>query len=95
MSYDIVCFCHLRWNFVYQRPQQLMSRLAAKHRVFFVEEPVFDNQGARAYVEVDTTAENNVYVVTPHLAGDMTDRGIADELAGLLTGLFGEYHIER
>lgn len=45
LSYTIVTFSHLRWNFVYQRPQHLLSRLAASHRVFFVEEPEFDPAG--------------------------------------------------
>src|SRR5688572_9091379 len=36
----LVCFSHLRWNFVYQRPQHLMSRFVRDYRVFFVEEPV-------------------------------------------------------
>ena len=37
---DIVCFSHLRWDFVWQRPQHLLSRLSENARVFFVEEPV-------------------------------------------------------
>jgi glycosyltransferase involved in cell wall biosynthesis len=37
---DIVCLSHLRWSFVFQRPQQLMSRLAGRQRVFFAEEPI-------------------------------------------------------
>ncbi len=37
----IIAFSHLRWDFVYQRPQHLLSRLAARYRVIFVEEPVF------------------------------------------------------
>lgn len=36
----LLVLCHLRWNFVYQRPQHLMSRLAGRWRVLFVEEPV-------------------------------------------------------
>ena len=36
---DLVCFSHLRWNFVYQRPQHLMGRSARERRVFFIEEP--------------------------------------------------------
>jgi|GEM_PF-1510933 glycosyltransferase involved in cell wall biosynthesis len=36
----VVVFSHLRYDFVYQRPQQLMSRLAERHPVLFVEEPV-------------------------------------------------------
>jgi UDP-galactopyranose mutase len=43
--YSIIAFSHLRWNFVYQRPQHLLSRLAAKHPVFFVEEPELDADG--------------------------------------------------
>jgi UDP-galactopyranose mutase len=36
---DLVCLSHLRWDFIYQRPQHLMSRFARERRVFFVEEP--------------------------------------------------------
>jgi UDP-galactopyranose mutase len=45
LSYTIVAFSHLRWNFVYQRPQHLLSRLAAKRPVFFIEEPELDPEG--------------------------------------------------
>ncbi len=45
LSYTIIAFSHLRWNFVYQRPQHLLSRLAAMHPVVFVEEPEFDADG--------------------------------------------------
>src|SRR5712672_3489243 len=40
---DLICLSHLRWNFVFQRPQHLMSRFARGRRVFFVEEPVYDS----------------------------------------------------
>lgn len=36
----LIVFSHLRWNFVYQRPQHLLARLAQRCRVLFVEEPV-------------------------------------------------------
>ena len=42
---DLIVFSHLRWNFVYQRPQHLLSRLAQHRRVLFIEEPVFDAAG--------------------------------------------------
>jgi UDP-galactopyranose mutase len=45
LQYTIVAFSHLRWNFVYQRPQHLLSRLAEKHPVIFIEEPEFDSEG--------------------------------------------------
>jgi UDP-galactopyranose mutase len=44
-QYSIVVFSHLRWNFVYQRPQHLLSRLAATRPVFFIEEPELDRDG--------------------------------------------------
>ncbi len=31
---DLICFSHLRWNFVFQRPQHLMTRIARERRVF-------------------------------------------------------------
>jgi UDP-galactopyranose mutase len=43
----LIVLSHLRWDFVFQRPQQLMSRLARHYRVFFVEEPVHADGPAR------------------------------------------------
>ncbi len=37
---DIICLSHLRWDFVSQRPQHLMSRAARDRRVFYVQPPV-------------------------------------------------------
>ncbi len=39
---DLLVFSHLRWDFVWQRPQHLLTRLAKNRRVFFIEEPVHD-----------------------------------------------------
>ena len=61
---DLLCFSHLRWDFVYQRPQHLLSRCARKRRVFFVEEPVFGNGSLSLEVNEST---RNLYVVVPHL----------------------------
>ena len=36
---DLVCVSHLWWDWVWQRPQQLLSRLAGPYRVLWVEEP--------------------------------------------------------
>ncbi len=65
MTRDAVCFSHLRWNFVFQRPQHLMSRCARRHRVFFFEEPLFDAVDAAHTKAVE--AATNVRVITPHL----------------------------
>ena len=37
----LIVHCHLRWDFVWQRPQQIFSRLAAHHPIAFVEEPMW------------------------------------------------------
>lgn len=66
MNYDIICFCHLRWNFVYQRPQHLLSRLASAHRVFLIEEPLFDATGNN-YMEISRCDDTRVWVMVPHL----------------------------
>lgn len=42
----LIVHCHLRWDFVWQRPQQLFSRLAAHHAVLFVEDPVHEGDAA-------------------------------------------------
>lgn len=36
---DLICFSHLRWHFVWQRPQHLLSRASRDRRVWYVEEP--------------------------------------------------------
>jgi len=59
----IIVFSHLRWDFVYQRPQQLLSRLAQFYHVVFVEEPIFD-PGA-SHLALSTPAPN-VTVCQPH-----------------------------
>lgn len=43
--YDMVVFCHLRWEFVYQRPQHLISRMAKNFKILFVEEPISFSDG--------------------------------------------------
>src|SRR5580704_10528038 len=62
---DLICLSHLRWNFVFQRPQHLMSRFAQDRRVFFVEEPVFDAN--KPELRIATCRQSGVHVVTPHL----------------------------
>ena len=61
---DLVCFSHLRWDFVYQRPQHLLTRFARDRRVFFIEEPKFGNGSMRLEVR---ECQSGVRVVVPHL----------------------------
>jgi glycosyltransferase involved in cell wall biosynthesis len=61
---SVLCLSHLRWNFVFQRPQHLLSRCARDHDVVFFEEPVFDasEPGLAVY-----TSDQGVRVAVPHL----------------------------
>src|ERR1051325_1625681 len=74
-SADLVCFSHLRWDFVYQRPQHLLKRCARERRVFFVEEPIFDNGSMRFEVH---EREKNLKIVVPYLP-----EGLCSEVAKL------------
>lgn len=69
-EYDLICLSHLRWDFVYQRPQHLISRFTPQHRVFFVEEPVFDSDTPRLDV---TPRSGNMKVLVAHLPWGPTE----------------------
>ena len=60
----LLVFSHLRWNFVFQRPQHLLSRLANQYKIIFVEEPV--NNAHEDYLERMSPCAN-VEVLRPHL----------------------------
>ncbi len=70
---DIIVFSHLRWEFVKQRPQHLMERLAKENRVVFVEEPIAngdDGCGTAHIIDVN----DNLMVVQPRVDwGDFKD----------------------
>jgi len=61
----LLCLSHLRWSFVYQRPQHLMSRFARDFNVLFVEEPI-PTEDAKPWLEV-RPEENGVQVLIPRL----------------------------
>lgn len=64
-GYNMVVFCHLRWGFVYQRPQHLISRMAKHYKVLFVEEPIAfenDEEENEYHLEIVT---NNLHVLKP------------------------------
>jgi UDP-galactopyranose mutase len=91
----IICFSHLRWNFVFQRPQHLMSRFARTHRVFFIEEPMFDNPDAAPRSEIKTCAETGVICVTPHLSAQRSRFANEEALKDLLDRLIDQHDIVR
>ncbi len=61
----LIVFCHLRWDFVFQRPQHLMTRLAEHYDIVFVEEPVYSE--GQAYLK-KTAVAPHITVCQPHTA---------------------------
>ena len=71
---NLVCFSHLRWNFVFQRPQHLMSRFGRDKRVIYWEEPVDIGRRDTAFLQVrEAEGFPNVRVAVPHLPEGMPD----------------------
>ena len=90
---DLVCLSHLRWDFVYQRPQHLLSRFAKERRVFFVEEPTFGEDPMRLDVSV---RDCGVHVVVPRLPQALESEGALDIVQrGMIDRLFAEHAINQ
>ena len=90
MASAIIVFSHLRWDFVFQRPQHLLSRLAKHHPIVIVEEPIYDEKNACL---ATYSPAPNVLVCQPHTPVSMP--GFHDDhlphLQKLLRGLVRDY----
>ena len=88
---DLICFSHLRWNFVYQRPQHLLTRFTKNYRVFYVEEPEFtDNQTSTL---ITRQISEDLWVATPQLPHGISEKDTISLQQGLLLEMFNEYSI--
>jgi UDP-galactopyranose mutase len=89
---DILCLSHLRWSFVYQRPQHLMSRFGREGRVFFWEEPVFgETENARLEV---TTGAGGVRVARPKLPSGLDQEAVDNAQRLLLRAMLREMDVQ-
>jgi UDP-galactopyranose mutase len=89
----VLCLSHLRWAFVFQRPQHLMSRFADSLPVFFFEEPIIDVDAE--VPRLDLRKEGKVSVAVPCLPPGLDDAGTVDAQRVLLDCLIGQMGIER
>lgn len=96
---ELICFSHLRWDFVWQRPQHLLSRAARTYRVFYVEEPVFvssrgggsGQETQKAHLDISERS-GDITIVLPVLI----EGGAAEENAALLRHLIdGFFSVRR
>lgn len=91
-SADLIVFSHLRWDFVFQRPQQIMSRLARDRRVYFFEEPKFSSFGA-PYLHLSDKHIGGLKVVVPHLPVGLSEEEISSAISYLVDELIREEDI--
>ncbi len=80
---DLICFSHLRWDFVLQRPQHLMQRFARHRRVVFVEEPI-PTAHHLPYLEFHGFAGTPVTAVRARIPDRLGPEAATRALAGLL-----------
>jgi UDP-galactopyranose mutase len=85
VTQTLLVFSHLRWDFVFQRPQHLMTRLARHWRIIFIEEPVYDATGPSLEISEPTA---NVCVCRPHTP--IRSPGFHDDQIPLLRELLRE-----
>jgi glycosyltransferase involved in cell wall biosynthesis len=89
----LLCHSHLRWQFVYQRPQHLLSRAAQDYDVYFVEEPIFEASGSPRLVI--TRDPSNVTVVLPVLRAGCSPEEWAWAQRQLLDELLSDIRPDR
>jgi glycosyltransferase involved in cell wall biosynthesis len=63
-DFPLIVHCHLRWDFVWQRPQQIFSRLADNHRILFMEDPVIAEGEPRLDI---TEVQPNIVRLVPQI----------------------------
>ena len=89
----LICFSHLRWDFVFQRPQHLMTRFAASRTVIVFEEPLAGE--GEAYLQSRTEAGSGVIVVTPRLPEGLSEQEREIAVGNLLLAMVVERKIEK
>ena len=94
-SDTLICFSHLRWDFVFQRPQHLMTRFAASRRVIYWEEPVAAPLEEAASLDLKVCPKSGVIVVTPHMPDSIQGADRAKALTELLNGFVAAEKIVR
>jgi glycosyltransferase involved in cell wall biosynthesis len=89
---DLVCFSHLRWGFVFQRPNHLLSRFSKHQRVFFIEEPIFHDGDDKLQIE---NYNENLFVVTPHIKGGLAEDEVHNRQRKFIDKLFTNMNIDK
>ena len=87
----LLCLAHLRWSFVYQRPQHEMVRFADHYNVLYCEEPL-DAADDKSHLDV-RVEENGVRVLVPRLPAGLSSEARASAQRELLQTYLRELQI--
>lgn len=68
----LLCFSHLRWGFVFQRPQHLMSRFTDSYDVIYWEEPKYKS-GISPILDLRQCPRTGVTIATPNLPDNLNE----------------------
>jgi UDP-galactopyranose mutase len=85
----MVCFAHLRWNLVFQRPQHIMTRLADSFDVLYWEEPREETDCTTARIEREQLGEG-IERLVPVLPAGLAESARDAQLAGLLEDVLAD-----
>ncbi|AEE53473.1 glycosyltransferase [Haliscomenobacter hydrossis] len=89
---QLVCFSHLAWKFVYQRPQHLLSRFTKKYDVYYIEEFIYSTEEDGYSINI---TNENVTVIVPHLCNSIQEvRNETKRKEIILKNLFKEHSIQ-
>ena len=90
---DLICFSHIRWDFVYQRPQHLLTRFAYYNRVFIIEESLLD--GKSNYYEIVDQKEKNIFVIRLYLSRELREDQKDNALKALIDSFMSTLNIKH
>ena len=89
---DLLCFSHLRWGFVFQRPNHLLSRFSKHQRVFFIEEPLFTAEEEKLQIE---NYNESLFIVTPHIKEGLSEEEIQGRQKKFINHLIAKMDVSR
>ncbi|WP_082773966.1 glycosyltransferase family 1 protein [Hymenobacter sp. PAMC 26628] len=91
---DLVCFAHLHWDFVWQRPQHLLVRFAQYGRVFYVEDAFYHPDQITPHLEIKER-QHGLRVVVAHLPAGLPEAEADQIQFELLRQYFADQGVRR
>ena len=90
---DLLVFSHLRWEYIFQRQLQVLSRYAKHRRVYFIEEVILGiTNEPRLYIK---TADAKLNIIVPYLPNGLSDSEVNTAMRLMLDELLMDEDIEN